>query len=96
MFDTFPPCSTCGHPTGVLVFVIQGPIGTHFECEWCYAGTDRPPEPVLITDTFTEPPALTALGAIIDKLTGTSTEHGYRAARDTAERAAARSRALAA
>ena len=84
MSDT---CLSCRRPLGQTVYVIEGLIGTYHECEWCYAGTDRPPEPVLIVDTFKPPheypftsgsPSEGGLFAIVDKLTGTSREQCER------------------
>ena len=79
MSDT---CLSCRRPLGQTVYVIEGLIGTYHECEWCYAGTDRPPEPVLIVDTFSDPPPdewyLSSLEQIVDKLTGTSREQCER------------------
>lgn len=65
-------CTTCGKPIGLTTFVIQGYLGTYYECEWCFDGKPRPAEPELITDTFTvpPPPAPRSLDAILDKLTG--------------------------
>lgn len=90
-------CVTCGRSLGATCYVIEGMIGTYVECEWCYAGTDRPPEPELITDTFKTPYSLdygsaTAgrLDRIVDKLTGTSGEHAERAYADERERLDAR------
>lgn len=66
-------CATCKHPLTATTYVTQGFLGTYIECEFCFAGVDRPDEPELITDTFTYPkpsqPART-LDLIIDKLTG--------------------------
>lgn len=71
-------CTSCGRPIGLTTFVIQGYLGTYYECEWCFDGKPRPAEPELITDTFTEAPPRPPYGAasparldaILDKLTG--------------------------
>lgn len=64
-------CVRCNRPLGPTTFVIEGLLGTYIECEWCYAGTDRPPEPEMITDTFTSwRESGEGLDAILDKLTG--------------------------
>jgi hypothetical protein len=75
-------CHSCKQTIGTTTYVVQGYLGTYYECEWCFHGQPRPvyPEPELITDTFrTPPPAAAARGsgtpwldAILDKLTGTS------------------------
>ena len=78
-------CHKCSRPLGQTVYVIEGILGTYHECEWCYAGTDRPPMPELITEGFWHLPLpapleapVTELDAIVDKLTGTSREQCER------------------
>lgn len=70
-------CFNCNRPIGLTTFVIQGYLGTYYECEWCFKGEPRPAEPELLTDTFTQPEPLIYvrsdpehLDAILDKLLG--------------------------
>lgn len=63
-------CHLCHRPIGTTTFVVQGFLGTYYECEWCFQGTSRPPEPELITDTFEERPTTvrSSLDEILDRL----------------------------